>query len=106
MFSKPFDPKNFITANPQTNSVNNIPVLVCWYVEDNGAGQHGYAALDGRVNDAPPDGNGLFQSIPQMRESMRWTHIKVVVPHFEGVLPSGWRIRDLTTNEINAILER
>lgn len=80
----------------------------CWYVEDNGSGQHGYAAVDVIFNYVPPDGYGLYETISEVRKAMKLEefHIDTVVPHFEGELPVGWKIRDLTTSEINALLGR
>ncbi|HEX4265610.1 MAG TPA: hypothetical protein VH597_14835 [Verrucomicrobiae bacterium] len=94
------------STSTSVSPVKDIPVLRCWYVENNGAGQHGYAAQDGKFNYEYPDGTGLYQSIPQLRKAMQLqqSHTKVVVPQFGGEVPKGWKIRDLTTDEIDAVL--
>jgi len=83
-------------------------VLCCWFVEDNGSGGSGYAAADGRRGWLPPDGGGLFSSVQQLREAMQRQSITpaYIEPNYDDEVPKGWKIRNLTANEVSALQNR
>src|SRR6185503_15289403 len=63
-------------TRPRIAATESALALVCWFLEDNGAGQHGYAAADGRLGFPRPDAGGLFGSIDELREAMKRQRIK------------------------------
>jgi hypothetical protein len=79
--------------------------LWCWFVEDDAAGHSGYATMDGRAGYAPPDGGGLFPTIESVRDAISHQDNKTpwIVPHYGGEIPRGWKIRGLTTNEVERL---
>jgi hypothetical protein len=93
------------STKPFLGAAINTPSLFCWFVEDNGAGKSGYAAMDGQVGGAYPEGGGLFPTIEQVRDAIRHQQLKtpLIVPHYPGEVPESWKIRSLTTNEVDRL---
>ncbi len=83
----------------------DAPSLFCWLVEDDGAGHSGYAVMDGRLGSARPLGGGLFPTIEEVKYAISHQKIKTpyLVPHYPSQVPKGWRIRSLTTNEVDRL---
>jgi hypothetical protein len=87
---------------PRIIGNESTPVLCCWFVEFDGSGKCGYAAVDGSRGYLPPEGGGLFSSIRELRnvlERQKMHNIKIL-PVYGGEVPKGWKIRGLTTNEM------
>ena len=86
----------------------NTPVLCCWFVENNGIGGSGYAAVDGRLGAVPPAGGGLFTTVEELRLAIKKQKIQSanIEPSYSGVVPEGWKIRSLTEDELRSLLRR
>src|SRR5437660_12582166 len=48
----------------------DTPLLICWFVESDGHGRHGYTALDGRISSWNPEAWPLFKSIADLRATI------------------------------------
>ena len=88
-----------VLAGPNTTG------LCCWFIEDNGAGESGYVAVDARRGYQPPEGGGLFQTVYELREGIKRQKAEnaQIVPSFGGRVPKGWKIRDLTDDEVRIL---
>lgn len=75
---------------------------VCWYVEDDGSGHHGYACVENSLSFARPDGGGLFSCIQDLRAELVRANLnrKSMRPSYGGRTPIGWKIRNLSEAEI------
>jgi hypothetical protein len=71
-------------------------------------GHHGYVVVDGRISSAHPLGGGLYPTIGDVRDAIRRQKVKypIIEPHFGGQIPAGWKIRDLTEEEIAVLQTR
>jgi hypothetical protein len=82
----------------------DAPSLHCWFVEDDGAGQHGYAACDGKRGYMPPEGGGLFPTMAGLTNAIRKEDRRCFIyPNYDSETPAGWRVRDLTPDELTTI---
>ena len=94
--------------NPRIAAAKGTEILCCWFVEDNGSGRQGYAAVDACLGAPPADGGGLFGSISDIREALKKQGIANadIEAGFGGQVPSGWRIRDLTPEEVSKLRQK
>ncbi len=97
--------RNQNSPHPRIIANEGTTVLRCWFVEENGHGQSGYVAIDGRLGHEPPEGGGLFKSITEVRDAISRQQIPTpdVEPSFGGVIPKGWKIRSLTQDELHTL---
>jgi len=104
-FNLVFEQSRDLSKSPRIIADENTPVLCCWFVEDDGSGRHGYTAIDGRLGDQTPLGGGLFAGINELRDALVWQHVRNVniVPNFGGVIPQGFKIRSLTSDELQVL---
>ena len=102
-----------ILAGPDTQ------ILVCWFVESDGKGHHGYAAQDGRLDSISPEGGGLFPTLTAFDQAIAsvaiqslsdWQHParsrtrpELVSDAYPGNVPQGWKIRALTPAELKTL---
>jgi hypothetical protein len=93
------------SEKPTLGASEDAVGLCCWFVEDDGVGHSGYAVLDSRVSSAHPRGGGLFGKIEDVREAISRQKVKTpwLIPCYGGETPPGWKIRRLTTNEVERL---
>jgi hypothetical protein len=93
---KPWPGRPRVAAFPETTG------LVCWYVEDDGSGHHGYACVDDGLSVPRPDGNGLFSCLQDLRSELLRKNLNrlSMIPRYGGRTPAGWKIRALTQAEL------
>lgn len=96
---------NYPMQKPNLCAGKDAPSLYCWFVEEDGTGHQGYAAMDGRMGSAPSRGGGLFPTIEDVRDAIRHQTIPNpwLIPYCPASTPKGWRIRGLTTNEVERL---
>ena len=90
---------------PQVIGNEQTTLLICWFVEDNGAGKRGYAVIDGLAGYQPADGGGLFSTISSLQKDLRTQRIRPenIMPQFGGKIPRGWKIRNLTPEKLRIL---
>ena len=86
-----------ISGNPRAAAV------YCWYVEDNGSGNRGYALLSTLRNSPLTSNEPLYSTIEQLGEALNRHYGKSInlVPKFPKWVPKGWMVRDLNSNELD-----
>src|SRR5690349_20093381 len=67
----------------------NFEALVCWYVEDDTFGGHGYACVDSSRSVSRPDGHGLFCCLQDLRAELVRLNLngRPITPYFRGPKP-------------------
>jgi hypothetical protein len=92
-------------APPRIVANRETPVLLCWFVARDGSGAHGYAAWDGRLGHAEPNGGGLFNTLPALRAAIQSSGATnaSIEPSYPGEIPAGWQIRRLTPEELRVL---
>lgn len=88
-----------IVAGPGTT------LILCWFVEDDGHGHHGYAAQDRRLDSFAPSGGGLFQTLDEFRAALhtKFAKVPLITDENPGSVPVGWKIRGLTAKELKEL---
>jgi hypothetical protein len=85
----------------------DTPVLVCWFVESDGHGHHGYTALDARISSWNPEAWPLFKSTADLRAAIirdGLTNGSVTTLSPTDNFASGsWHWRALTAEELRAL---
>ena len=77
-------------------------IFCCWFIVSDGAGHHGYQALDTLSSSATPQTRPLFKSIDKLRVALHRQGVK----YFEtigGYTNGGWEIRGLTADELRGL---
>lgn len=91
---------------PAIRALSDTRELWCWYVESNGAGKHGYAAQDVRLNSWFPNRCDLIQSITDFKAALRLkglSHVRLSTS--APITRPPLRIRPLTDLEMNQLRE-
>jgi hypothetical protein len=93
------------SKKPTLGASDDALGLCCWFVEDDGVGHSGYAVLDASGSAAYPRGGGLFGTIEEVRDAINRQKVKTpwLIPCYGGDTPPGWKIRRLTTNEVERL---
>jgi hypothetical protein len=79
--------------------------LLVWYVETDGAGHNGYACVYSTLGVPNPGGKGLFRSLKVLQDAIHIDQHSAmpIETGFRGVVPTGWRIRNLSEAELNTL---
>jgi hypothetical protein len=90
---------------PISAAGNGTNLVYCWFVEDNGAGHRGYVFLDVGMNRAMTPSETLYSTLEELREALRRGEGEplFLVPKYPGWVPEGWRVRNLSSNEVNRL---
>jgi hypothetical protein len=96
---------NNMLEKPILTAGKDTPIVFCWFVEDNGAGNKGYAFMDARVGRPLTPGERLFSTIEEVREALKKQESKtfVLMPQHPDWVPKGWRVRNLSSNEVDQL---
>ncbi len=94
--------------NVETKSTTEIPqkaIVICWFVEDNGAGQSGYMYLNTHRNSPMTPNEPLSPTLEDFIEKLKkWEGGSIyMVPKYPSWVPKGWKVRNLSSNEIDQI---
>jgi hypothetical protein len=105
----PADP----AATPRILAGPGTDVLICWFVETDGSGHHGYAAQDASVDSISPQGGGLFPTRGDFEAALGKLQIQRLAAgrpkttlesvEYPGKVPTGWKIRALTATELKQL---
>jgi hypothetical protein len=105
----PADP----AATPRILAGPGTDVLICWFVETDGSGHHGYAAQDASVDSISPQGGGLFPTRGDFEAALGKLQIQRLAAgrpkttlesvEYPGKVPTGWKIRALTAIELKQL---
>lgn len=81
---------------------NSTNLVFCWFVEDNGAGHKGYVFIDAGVSRPMTASEPLFSTIEEFGEALKRGEGETLflVPKYPGWVPEGWRVRNLSSNEV------
>ena len=81
------------------------PIIFCWFVEDNGKGGSGYIPFDASSSVPLLPDEHLFSTIEETRRTIksRVSQTPVLVPQYPEGVPKSWRVRNLSTNEVQQI---
>jgi len=105
----PADP----AATPRILAGPGTDVLICWFVETDGSGHHGYAAQDASVDSISPQGGGLFPTRGDFEAALDKLQLERLAAgrpratlesgEYPGRVPTGWKTRALTAVELKAL---
>ncbi|HEY4272904.1 MAG TPA: hypothetical protein VGM65_12945 [Candidatus Udaeobacter sp.] len=105
----PADP----AATPRILAGPGTDVLICWFVETDGSGHHGYAAQDASVDSISPLGGGLFPTRADFEAALGKLQVERLATgrprttletvEYPGKVPPGWKIRALTPAELKEL---
>ena len=100
-------------ATPRILAGPGTDVLICWFVETDGSGHHGYAAQDASMDSISPQGGGLFPTPGDFEAALDKLQIQRLAAgrpkttlksgEYPGNVPTGWKIRALTAIELKQL---
>ena len=98
---------------PRLRAGTGTDVLLCWFVESDGQGHHGYAAQDARLDSISVEGGGLFPARADFEAAVGKLQVERLAAgrprttlesvEYPGKVPSGWKIRALTAAELKQL---
>lgn len=101
------------SAAPRILAGPGTDVLMCWFVETDGSGHHGYAAQDASMDSISPQGGGLFPTRADFEAALGKLQIERLAAgrprttlesvEYPGKVPTGWKIRPLTATELKQL---
>ena len=95
------------SAPPVQVARPDTPVLVCWFVESDGHGHHGYTALDARISSWNPKAWPLFKTTADLRAAIIRDGITngslATLAPTDNFSSGNWRWRALTAEELRAL---
>jgi len=103
------DNTNVKTSNTSEKSISaagsGTNLVFCWFVEDNGAGHKGYVFIDAAMNRPMTPSEPLFSTLEGFREALKRAEGETIfiVPKYPGWVPQGWRVRNLSSNEVDQL---
>lgn len=89
------------SEKPALDTDRNLPLLFCWFVEDDGTGRSGYILFDARISRPLLPTERLLPSVEKVRQTLKDQGLvaPVIVPWHPEWVPEGWKVRDLTKTE-------
>ena len=78
-------------------------MVACWFVETDGAGHKGYQAVDPSSSSVTPQTAPIFTNIDDLRVDLKKRGVTNVVSFDQGFTDGGWKIRQLTADELRAL---